>query len=657
MVLLKSQPHLAALKLSNIWFLLTDGEILDNDVNSLAATLAEKGMHGVPCVIVIFDTRSCIPSDCNISVGISPFAAVPNSALLYQNVISRTCYVLATKGCFNSFLPEGAEQPVLDHRTRWADLPTIEPGAAFRSLVIPAARELAPEELALSDDLTINFEDLFQTDLDNGQVNQLLGNQNHLQSLLLSAQTHGRTASALSWLQRQNIDTNSNRSSVANDVGGVAAQSIRQITQAIQNQQFDGPEFERAARELREAHRRNSQHRNSRVQVINQAIDSLNYATRQNWQSASLSAHRQSTTSQISLADTTIAGANASDSCIGECSICFETDAVLAILFKRPVDFDADAVGKNLTLTFPLSNGGSPEYDIISAWLVCEDCSGYLVEQGETPFRERAMSALPLVSWSKTSPVWRDALTKALDYFNPAFQSLVPVLFLAILDHHIRTKEWAKDDGSTENQQRKRALLWLRSTILREVKMSGDGTKGTLGAWIRQIVCNPTKGELGLIWKYPMDGFVFMLEIAKEQGAKQELITKIVWRKILHHITARYTAELGQDTDKQRMVARVDLVVGKMTSPGWVNELVRSRARLVGKSDLEVLRRLKDEMQWVEDVAGPAMRRWLAFLKELGTGKSTAESIWEIKGRWGAEAEMVMERPEDVISVEGGDMV
>lgn len=651
-VLLNSQPHLAALKISNVWFLLTDGEITSRDVGALATTLATKGMHGIPCVIVIFDNKSNRPSNCNISVGISPFAAVPNSALLYQDItVGGKCYVLATKGCFNAFLPENTGQPVLNESTSWDSLPTIYPESAFRDLVIPAARNLAPGELALSDDLTINFGTLFETDLDNDQVSQLLGNQNHLQSLLLSAHSRGQSTSALSWLQRQaQTGPVNNRLSTLDPA---AATSIRRITAALQNRQsIVSPEFSALQRELRETHRRNSQislNRNSRTDIINSAIDSLQHASSANWASSSLSTARQSTAPTLSQAPDpeSTAEIDHTSACRGECPICFESDSVLAILFKRPHGYLAATATKNATLTFPLASGSNPECDIISAWLVCEACSGYLVSAHETPFRETATSALPLVSWSRNSSLWRRALCTALDHFTPASQPLLPILFLAILDHHLNTKAWCIPDGSAENAQRATALTWLRSTILDEVKMSGDGAKGPLGNWISTVVAAPSKGEQGLIWKYPVDGFVLMLSVARERGMDPALLTKTLWRKLLHQVTARYAVELA-GSERARVGPRVDAVMAGMQEPGWLDTLQAGRFRAVSRSEVAAMRTLRDEMMWIENVCGPAMGCWLGFLRKLtGGGKSTVECIWEIKGRWGAEADIVIERPED----------
>lgn len=239
---------------------------------------------------------------------------------------------------------------------------------------------------------------------------------------------------------------------------------------------------------------------------------------------------------------------------------------------------------------------------------------------------------------------------KAMDYFDAASQPLVPILFLSVVDHHLRTKAWCQPDGSEENRQRERALQWIRATLLRDVKMSGDGAKGTLGAWIRSVVVAPMKGEAGLIWKYPVEGFVLMLGVAAEEGVELEVRTRAVWRRLLHHVTARYVAELGQ-TDEMRMRAKVDSVLGAMGEGGWVDMLMEGRFRPVARGEVEALERLNDEWDWVKGVCGPAMGKWLGFLKELvgGRGRGTVECIWEVKGRWGAEAECVMERPEDVV--------
>lgn len=181
--------------------------------------------------------------------------------------------------------------------------------------------------------------------------------------------------------------------------------------------------------------------------------------------------------------------------------------------------------------------------------------------------------------------------------------------------------------------------------------MSGDGAKGPLGTWISTVVTAPSKGEQGLIWKYPIDGFVLMLSVARERGMDPALLTKTLWRKLLHQVTARYAVELA-GSERARIGPRVDAVMAGMQEAGWVDTLQGGRFKALSRGELAAMRRLRDEMMWIEAVCGPAMGRWLGFLKELtGGGKGTVECIWEIKGRWGAQADVVMERPEDVMGL------
>lgn len=331
----------------------------------------------------------------------------------------------------------------------------------------------------------------------------------------------------------------------------------------------------------------------------------------------------------------------------GDCGICYESDIILTVLLKRPHAYKAATARRNVRLVFPLSAGGAPENDIISTFLVCENCAVYLVEAGETPFREKATSALPLVSWTERSSQWRATLLKALDGFTPDSVSVLPLLFLAILDHTVQTKEWAKADGSEENRQRHRALTWCRDMILEEVKMNGGGTKGVVGEWCRQIIRAP--GDSGLVWKYPMDGFVLIVETAKRRGLARERATKAVWKKLLHQVTARYLFELDHDVEGKGVTSTLEFAKGRVAGWGWVEEMTGPECRLVGRGDLKILRKLEEELAWVEDVAGPAMGRWLEWLMGMGPGRSTAEAIEEILAKWGHLAVTAFEVPEELV--------
>ncbi|CAZ79429.1 unnamed protein product [Tuber melanosporum] len=693
--LLLSRPHLAALRSSGVWFLLTDGDISEWEVRRFSTCLAQERMHGVPVVVVVFgSTDGSMPAQCNISVGLSPFAAVPHSALLYQDVqLHGRCYVLAAKGCFEGLSTAGGEAVVLGDYTTWSDLPTIHPGTAFRDLVIPPPLELSSEEIALSDGLRVNFSTLFDTDLSDAQVTELLGNQNHLQSILLNAQAQGQSGSARSWLQRNQTPAFGSPPPAAGGMtDGQAAQSVQQLTQALRGTSVGGGSGGSGANvdvlraQLREAHRRNSSQyqqqpqrrqqqfqpqqqqqqpyippsavRSSRDATIEAALESLTRSTRSGFSSSTLTSASPipSTPGPSSVylpallpprQPTPPAALDTTGAFLGECSLCFESNTLLSILFKRPT---TQAPSPPQPLLFPLALGSAPHNDVVSSWMCCYDCSTLLVAQRETPLREPATATLPLASWTRNSALWRSVLHSALSAPNTLPSPLLPVLFLAVLENCLE-KTWSAQDGSEENRQRRAALIFARDIVLREVKVAGDEHKGPIGAWVTDVLLRPKKGEDSLAWKYPMEGFVLMTKLARthDKTLSQQEITKVVWRKILHTAASRYATAVnrGDGTEEVRkgrirkyLLEGISLAKGG--EEGWMDGL--RKLGFLGSGDLLALAMIPGEVRWIESVAGEAMAKWIGWLGELRgvMGGGAKECIAEIRRRWGREVEEVV---------------
>ncbi|PWW72086.1 hypothetical protein C7212DRAFT_366800 [Tuber magnatum] len=692
--LLLSRPHLAALRSSGIWFLLTDGDISEWEVRRFSTHLAQERMHGVPVVVVVFGgTDGSTPAHCNISVGLSPFAAVPHSALLYQDVqINGRCYVLAAKGCFEGLGTVGGEAVVLGDSTTWSDLPTINPSTAFRDLVVPPPLELSPEEIALSDGLRVNFSTLFDTDLNDAQVTELLGNQNHLQSILLNAQAQGQSGSARSWLQRNQTPLYGPPPPLGGEVDGRAAHSVQQLTQALRGTDAGegggsgGTNVDVLRAQLREAHRRNSslhqqqpqrqqqqfrqqqrQHyfpplfatRSARDATIDAALESLTRGTRSGFSSSTLTSASPvpSATGPSNVhfpapppprQPTPPAALDTAGAFLGECSLCFESNTLLSILFKRPT---TPAPSPPQPLYFPLSLGSAPHNDVVSSWMCCHDCSILLVAQRETPLREPATATLPLVSWTRNSALWRSTLHSALGTPNTQPSLLLPVLFLAVLENCLE-KTWSAQDGSEENRQRRAALNFARDIILTEVKVAGDGHKGPVGVWVTDVLLHPKRGEDSLAWKYPMEGFVLMTKLARthDKTLSQQEITKVVWKKILHTVASRYAAAVnrGEGTEEVRK-GRIrkylleGVTLAKGGEEGWMDGL--RKLGFLGSGDLLALAMLPGEVRWIESVAGEAMSKWIGWLGEVPgvVGCGAKECIVEIRRRWGGEVEEVVD--------------
>ncbi|KAA8898823.1 hypothetical protein FN846DRAFT_199606 [Sphaerosporella brunnea] len=282
------------------------------------------------------------------------------------------------------------------------------------------------------------------------------------------------------------------------------ARRVRRISQLLISPTRDASALSRLQRELRLEHRRNSQRRESPI------IESIPSGP-----------------------------ARISNSFTGECPICCEENSQLAFLLKQSSPF----VPEDPTPRWPFSLGPDPANDIISAFLCCDNCSFYVVEDGRTPLRERCTGAFALIPYRgiTNSARWKDDLAKGLSHYSSSSRDLLPLVFLAIVDFTLRTKTWAQPDGSLENEIRRNALLWAKKEILENVHMTGNGHSGYLGAWISAVVTKPQKGWGGsIIWNYPVSGFVLLLRLASP--TPPAAAAKILHKRLLLDILRRFRA-------------------------------------------------------------------------------------------------------------------
>jgi hypothetical protein len=119
-ILLNPMTH-RAIKYSDVWFLLTDGQIYDSMVHKLAELAHQKNVLDVPVVFVIVGSRGRRPNSTNISVGISFFAESQNTLILFKEVETGRLYIIAGKGHFAAL----AGPPTATGLDSWRNLPTF----------------------------------------------------------------------------------------------------------------------------------------------------------------------------------------------------------------------------------------------------------------------------------------------------------------------------------------------------------------------------------------------------------------------------------------------------------------------------------------------------------------------------------------------------
>lgn len=222
-VLYSDNAHAVALKNSRLWFLMTDGMILEEHIREFAGGIARNGLHGTTCVIILFGYLPHRPVHLNTSVGISVFAVAPNCLFLFHDVESGTLYVLQHKGCFTrNFKGTWSDNPLLDSTTSWTNLPQTTYEQLALLLHVPKPLELDEDDIALADGTIINMRDLYQDRLNAQSISQIFGNDDSMRTLVLTAATRGRSAEVERWLAKQRTTAQDHLTAPRPDIDGRA---------------------------------------------------------------------------------------------------------------------------------------------------------------------------------------------------------------------------------------------------------------------------------------------------------------------------------------------------------------------------------------------------------------------------------------------------
>ena len=242
---------------STLWVLLTDGIIDANEYQQFAHELAINNLHGMACIIMVFGDTRRRPAHCNISVGVSVFAALPDCLFLYVDEKSGIVYLMQCSGRFTQILEvQGKAQPELDAKVRWADLPQID----LHDLIhvsVPVPRKLGKDELALQGGLVINLEDLWSGhDLGEETIEQIFRHDDNLRSIMLTSQTRGRVESFRNWL-KPFLDAGNLHFSAKLEDGGKSMKAIKTMLEEMQTVGITEPRKVELQLRLKNAHERN----------------------------------------------------------------------------------------------------------------------------------------------------------------------------------------------------------------------------------------------------------------------------------------------------------------------------------------------------------------------------------------------------------------
>jgi hypothetical protein len=574
-VLLKDSSCLAALRNSNCWFLLTDGEIPELSKQRFAKALSSKQLHGTTCVVIIFGKLRGQPTTCNISVGVSVFAAAPDCLFLFKDTESDICYLLQCKGTFTEILEQhNYQQPLLNDDTTWKDLPQI----ALKELScvrIQDHRNLQADEVYFDSDLIVNLADLLAGRIiDKKIIDALLGNPAHMRTITMTAQTRGMAEELRQWVIKQELDPSD---LLALDVPKVEEKAVTSMTSLMQrmNTQYSLPYNDQAISRLQAELRASHTAYSSALNTKWAAAEDKSY-------------HRQASVSSVldrSRSDSSVAGnlstigmptaqhirpsitvssstqmtisENLANTYNGVCPLCAQENVPMALLLREPpwtqVTQDFPAVGSKSRLAFPLAMGNFRETDIICTALYCDDCANTLMQTGGKLGEDKVTCSLTLVLYSSNKRAYDRLLGKAFQHrFD---EDGAPLVFIAVLCTTLRRLE---SKSKRKEKPLSDALRWVCQGLLYSIQcpdpltwsLSKNGSPPAfkpLSEVLTKCSEEAVRSVSTSYFQYPIEGFVVMTELVNELGYTHQLrkiAKKAVFQRLLFHVTEQFDKEV-----------------------------------------------------------------------------------------------------------------
>ncbi|KAF8536647.1 hypothetical protein BDD12DRAFT_278306 [Trichophaea hybrida] len=544
-------------------------------------------LQTVPHIFVMVNESSNKPSPRVAFAAAHHFTNLEHVAVLYQSTSGRDslgpCQIIHIDGCLQTLRPRGKfNGRSINALVEWRDLPELDLAAALQRLDLKCNPAVSTQTVTAPRSPAADI-----------VTNRTRG--------------RGRIPWELQASREPQVESDTAESRAAN--------RVRRISQFLTSPTRDRTALSRLQLELRTEHRRNSR----------QFLDSPICGQPQSLRPQSSINNALPTTVLEEPASPT------SESFRGECQLCCEEDSQLVFLLKQSADCPPIC---NSTIPWPFAVGALPENDIISAFMCCDNCSFYVLEQGNTPIRETATGALSLIPYISNVERWADDLCKGFGHYRNFSRQLLPLVFLAVVEETLGTKSWARLDGSEENEQRHNALLWTRNKILTQVHINGDGHEGFVGEWIKKIVTEPKRNTDSMVWQYPLLGFRLMLRLTE---APLETRAKVMWKRLLIEITRHMRGMLeskGFELVTRLVLAINEMLVGdEVEGDEWL--IYMNTEGALPEEVMNVLRPLDEEMVWIRKHARYAMVMWLSWMPALsglaGTTGEVVEALVEEK--------------------------
>lgn len=544
--ILRNPSAVKEIESSDVWFLLTDGEINQYSVAELTNLADELNLIHIPVVLLIVGRKaSSGPALTNISVGVPFFANSQESVILYKDATAEEIFVVAAKGTFASLL-HAADESSLADLNDWKSLPMYRNEAEFaqrceelgiefvpqKDRQITKAVSLGPNWDTTTDSLVDITKLLAQAVIEQSDLANLLEDE-AFNRLSVICKTRNCLQSLRHLLQRQKQPEIIVR---FEDSHGAS-----NILDAIQTGKLSVQECNQMREQLREAHAANRaaylQSLNfpskevQKAKDLNRLIDRA-LASLADIESSAYTAEilgrksnraRRAEVANASDAEVHVSHVDLSDSVDAfreTCSICCGENQIMSIALKKLDSVDDNT--SDFALNFPLAAGHGPQNtEMISSQCICFQCA---LLCRKSIFNENLSAILPTACYTDANkPYINHQLILAITGGLSTGISGMSQVLMTILDRTIETKAWCSDQShlghneqDLEASMRRRSLQWMLANLLRNVVTREDFAP--TGRWVkypealRWVAEDFNQRQLdSWIVQYPVTGFCQML--------------------------------------------------------------------------------------------------------------------------------------------------
>ena len=605
--ILKNVSAVEEIESSDVWFLITDGEIRPDDVAELTNLADKLNLIHIPVVLLIVDRKaSSGPALTNISVGVSFFANSQESLILFKDAIAGEIFVVAAKGSFASLLNTADESSLAD-LSDWESLPMFGNEADFaqhceelgikfvshKDRRITKAVSLGPHWDSTTHSLVDVTKLLAQAVIEQSDLANLL-EEEAFNRLSVICKTRNCLQLLRHLLQRQKWPEIVVR---FEDCHGAS-----NILEAMQNSHLSVQESNKMRERLREAHAANraaylhtlnspskeAQKAKDHNRLIDRALASLADVESSAYTAEVLSRKsnraRRAEVANASDAEVHVLHvdlSNSVDAFRDTCSICCGENQIMSIALKKLDSIDDNT--SDFALNFPLAAAQGPQNtEMISSQCICFQCA---LLCRKSIFNEKLSAILPTTGYlDANKPYINHQLTLAITGGLRTGMSGITQVFMTILDRTIETKAWCSDQsllGDTEQDleisMRRRALTWMLENLLRNVVTREDFA--STGRWVRYpealrwVAEDFNQRQLdSWVIQYPVTGFCQMLRWYEmlQLELSPDLPDAMLTVKLMHLVVSNIMADLlrHKHDDKTWTYRFLKLIYEAFNAPG-----------------------------------------------------------------------------------------